>query len=69
MHKEMSVDADEVMADLGDSRSQAESVEGTGMPNILSGILQHFVLALFAFYKCSYMVYNLNCNISIFTLG
>ncbi|XP_059439762.1 uncharacterized protein LOC132172303 [Corylus avellana] len=28
MYKEMSVDADEVMADLGDSRSQAESVEG-----------------------------------------
>ena len=45
MYKEMSVDADEVMADLvGDSRSQAESVEGKGMPNILSGILQHFVL-------------------------
>jgi hypothetical protein len=39
----MSVGADEVMADLGDSRSQAESVEGKGMPNILSGISQHFV--------------------------
>lgn len=65
----MSVDADEVMADLGDSRSQAESAVGKGMPNILSGISQHFVFAVFALYKCSYMVYNLNCNISIFTLG
>lgn len=65
----MSVDADEVMADLGDNRSQAESVEGKGMLNILSGILQHFVFALFALYKFSYMVYNLNCNIAIFTLG
>jgi hypothetical protein len=66
MYKEMSVDADEVMADLvGDSRSQAESVEGKGMPNNLSGILQHFVFAL---YKCSYMDYNLNFYVGVETL-
>lgn len=47
----MSIDADEVMADLGDNKSQAEL--RIGMPTTLPGILQYFVLAL---YKCSYTV-------------
>lgn len=51
MHKKLSIDADEVMADLGDNKSHAEL--SNGMPTALPRILLYFILAL---YKYSYMV-------------
>ncbi len=63
-HKNLSIDADEVMADLGDIKNQAEL--RNGMPTILLRILQHFIFAL---YRCPYMVFKLYCNLLIVYIG